>query len=240
MEKYFENELLKRLQNQLILTEKESKQILFNLQEIDKIRLWAGLKFIDKEYNVLLEIFFLESLIAIDQPEKCKKLTNLFCNFTNFEEKVNLIDRFLFSEPFNLGQKKGIHRHVQFSDFVKDEEWIKEKIDSSWINWKEYCSSGNTPLCFCMEWLKSHKDKGRINCYLEKIIEYLYDMRCAVVHEAFPVNFLAVNEKTSLVDSYPSRKHKKRFVSYNVYMSPDSFFKITRNVAKRYLLNTSK
>ncbi len=236
MSNFIDTGLNKMLKSSLSLNDMEVEQLMSKLSKIEKFRLLTGLRFIKKEKSALSEIFFLESLIAVKKNGKCNKFIELFLNNLDEIEKLDLIDNFLFSQPYKFQVSRDEPRHVMFTDFERDSPWIKKNIDSSWRSYRDYCSSGNSPNCFCMQWLKSNQSK--IDVYLKIVVWNLYKMRSAVVHECFPVVFLPNYndnidgiEISALMDAFPIDHSIDKFVSYRATMKPKRFYEITKNIA---------
>jgi len=230
------------LKAQFVLTQSEAEAVAEKMDPLISARLWAGLRFVaGNKQDPLTWIFFLESLVALKQKGKSHKLQKLFVGYADEAEKIELLDGFLFSRRYRFGTKgKRVVRHVMFRGFLSDEKWKSENFDPSWNSWRGYCSGGTpSPICFCVDWIKSQKHL--INKYLRVLIGHLYEMRCAVVHEAFPVVFfpdlfLAPHIQSTMRDAYPIGHGLSWFRSYESSIRPNRFIEILRNVAKCYLL----
>ncbi|XOB46313.1 MAG: hypothetical protein ACKKMV_02590 [Candidatus Nealsonbacteria bacterium] len=232
------------------LSDKETDNIIKNIaDDLEKTRLYATLSFLNYTYKIkessysfrlLGSLFLLESLIAAKEKNKLKKIQKLSRDNLDFGDKISLLAGFIFSRKYTF-RKDEIYplRHIMFEDFNKDtnfknKNYITRKID--------YCSGSNTPLCYCADWLK--ESQNRIDTYLDTLIKYFYEMRHAVVHEAFPVfglpnyskKYTAGVSHSSLLDAYPISKDKKYFRSYEVYINPDDFFRIMKSCIKNYLI----
>jgi len=231
------NQLKDRLASQLGFTADGAQNLITSLKlsDLDKVRLWCGLRFIDQDRDALRVLFFLESLVAIKQRDKSRQLKELFVDHAEEEEKIDLVDGFFFSRPFKFDNTRGEVRHTVFDDFSQDKTWISKNIDPSSVNWKKDCSSGQAPSCYCIQWLKDHLIS--IDTYVRSVVGHLYEMRCAVVHEAFPVIFFEPNRTDSALDVHPIGPKPDDFISHEVTIKPERFFEIGRNVARRYLLS---
>lgn len=233
-------DLTKRLVNQMGLEHQHASKLVYKLEELEKVRLWAGLRFIENKSDILTFIFFLESLTATAEGSKSKKLQKVFVKHATKKDKMDLVTGYLFSKPYVFGKKKTINRHSMFKDFEQDIKWQKNNMIPEWTDWKKFCSAGNSPLCFCNKWLLDNPYK--IDQYTCKIIKRLYEMRCAVVHDAFPVTFVpeykdfdsvGMTGTSTIVDAFPLKNGK--FVSYECSLRPSRVQKIFISVITNFL-----
>jgi len=244
--------LKEALKKVMVVSSAETNKIIRKRKdELEKIRLLSVINFFNYTFRVkedayifrlLGSIFTLESLVAAKQRNKKAKVQKLFKENLEPEDKISLLNGFIFSEKYEF--KKGpkhFPRHVMFEDFDKDANFKKYHcVPSEKI---EFCSGSNAPICYCIEWLRQNLSK--VDDYLNTLISNLYDMRHAIVHESFPVLGLPdYSEKhtvgsfsASLADAYPVSDDKKYFRSYKAYIDPDKFFEIIKNCIKNYLLS---
>jgi len=227
---------------------------LFNKKKRDdltKLRLLSVIKFLGytqliKEnshtFQLLGSLFVLESLVAAKRNNKLKRVKKLFRDDLVLEDKISLLGGFIFSNKYEfrkLDQKEERKmRHVMFNDFNQDINFEK----GVYINKENYCSSSEHPICRCVDWLK--ENNAKVNEYIDTLIDYLYEMRHAIVHEAFPVFCLpdysekntAGSFSASIIDCYPVSSNKKYFRSYEVGIDPEDFFRIIKNCIRKHLL----
>lgn len=236
-------DLTKRLISQLGTEQQNATDIVARLSDMERIRLWSGLRFIENRYDVLTFIFFLEALTSAMPGSKSEKLQQLFVKNSSEQEKKDLVDGYLFSDPYSFGEGSGITRHVLFSDFNADVNWIESNLDTSWTEWQRCCSAGNSSICFCLKWLE--ENLSNLDLYVARVVEKLYEMRCAVVHEAFPVVFLPEYKDfdnagmvgtSTIVDAFPLRNGL--FISYECSLHPNRIQEIMTAIARQFLINT--
>jgi hypothetical protein len=232
-------ELKELLIKQLSLTGEEADKVISKQSDLENFRLLAGLYLIESKNDPLYMIFFLESLIACKENEKRRLLQKLFKEYTSKEEKLDLIEHFRFTKPYQFRTTRGAYRHAMFKDLEKDPKWIADNYGPDPTVWMEDCGG----VCMCMDWLADNPQK--LNDYLDAVISNLYQMRCAIVHESFPVIMLpdysglqdGPSQHASHVDVFPIGSDLSMFVAYETSIRPTRFFEITLNIAKKYLLS---
>ncbi|MFH1347145.1 MAG: hypothetical protein ABIH22_00460 [Candidatus Margulisiibacteriota bacterium] len=216
--------------------------------DLEKVRIDAVIRFLSysqrvKEdsflFRLLGSLFVLESLCSAKENNKTRKVQGLLRENIEFEDKISLLGGFMFSRKYEF-RRESIHplRHIMFGDFDKDERYKKE----NYITEVKYCNAPPSSMCHCVNWIR--KNPSCTDRCLDTLISYLYEMRHAVVHEAFPVFGLPdYSEKNtggfdsaSLLDTYPVSKDKKYFRGYESYIDPDIFFTIIKNCVRNYLL----
>lgn len=246
------DQLINALKNTLKTTDEEANSIIYK-DELENVRLLAAIRFlaytekIQEEASVfkLLGILFtVESLVAAKQDKKEGKVQKSLRDNLNVDQKVQLLDGFIWSEEYDFRKGKIFPlRHIMFSDFNSDLDYKKNNYLNKEI---EYCSAGRVPLCNCVKWLRSNPAK--INCYLDKLVHYLYEMRHAIVHESFPVLGFPIERKddgiqmsfNSLLDAFPVTRNKERFRAYEAFIERTQLFDIFKSCIKNYLLHRLK
>ena len=252
MSSKIDKDLEEFLKNTLDITDKDEIKIIFSgiNNDLEKVRLRAALSFLNYSskldehgngytFRLLGAIFVLESLVAVKEKYKLVKLKKLIKENLEFEDKILLLSNFIFSGVYEFKKRPNYPlRHLMFKDVQKDFIFLKKhlivKKDCKYCFPRD-CSSG------CIDWLRENPVK--INNYTDKLVEYLYEMRCAVVHESFPVIGLpdysekhtAGSFSASVLDCYPCSKNKKHFRSYETTIDPDEFFKIIKKCIRNYL-----
>ena len=231
------------LESHLNLQSGEASSVLSKMIEVEQVRLLVAVRFLLKNPEPLSSLFFLEALVASKKDAKAQKLKTLFRMHASQEEKIELVDNFCFSKHYQFGNQREEVRHVLYADFEQDTVWKNLNMPDP-NSFVQYCSAGGrAPICFCRDWLNEHQSK--IDRFLDEVVGKLYEMRCAVVHESFPVLFVSDYSKqekkmginSTLVDVYPVGKNLDEFCSYESSINGERFNEITRNVAKRYLLS---
>ena len=157
-------------------------------------------------------------------------MTKFFDQTLNDNEKILLLRAFTFSTPFLLGNDPPRPRHLMYEEYKQDSKFkTKHYIEEDPSDCTE--SASNAPLCYCERWLRE-RGMGKLRDFFHTLIEKLYEMRSAIVHDAFPVLFFFHhNEQTeefasvSLADIYT---HKKKYISYNAGLSYSEFEKLIK------------
>ena len=182
----------------------------------------------------------LEGFIAVKQRKKLEKLQMLMKKHLDFNDKFYLLNNFLFSEEFEFRKADGYpYRHLMFKDFQKDKNFKDQKdLDED----PEFCSGEKLPICYCLDWLKQKQNIDKTDCYLDRLVKNLYNMRHAVVHEGFVIFGLPEQSRipgtfsNSVSDTYPVSKDEIFFQSYESYLEPKYFLGIIKRCVKSYLL----
>jgi hypothetical protein len=124
------------------------------------------------------------------------------------DHKLTLLRGFTFTPEYLLGADREADRHLMFEAGVGDNGFRKAHFHD---RVPEFCSAGQLPTCFCLEWL-AEQSEDVLNRFVGELGNKLYQMRCAVVHEGTPVVFGEAQENrpadvvqwsVSLVDAYP-------------------------------------
>lgn len=234
-------DLTKRLVSQMNLEQQSAVDLVAKLSSLELVRLWSGLRFIERHFDALTLIFFMESLTAMDPGTKSQKLKQLFVQNSSTQDKLDLVDGYMFSEQYTFGGSHGITRHLMFADFEVDTHWKKNNLDPSWTMWQDGCSTGTSSMCFCLKWLEENLRK--LDLYVAGVVGKIYKMRCAVAHEAFPVIFLPEYEDfdsanmigtSTIVDAFPWPNGK--FITYECSLHPCRFQEIMLSTAREFLM----
>jgi hypothetical protein len=251
--------LSKELAGVVGLSLADAKSISEKVKGINQLYLLSSLRFLRYTQSIteptftfrfLGTVFILESLASPkDMHNKRDKVKKYVKGNLTDEEKISLLTSFEFSEPYPYLTKAGEIRHLMFGEFSKDKDFLARNLINS-PEEVDFCSGGSLPLCHCKDWLMENKQ--RLNKYMDKFIDILYEIRNSIVHEASHVSFMPLYDQEemreytsyeeSLVDVYSliyktedSEKvvyYKNYFRIYESYMNPEDFFTIIKNCIK--------
>jgi hypothetical protein len=135
-------------------------------------------------FKVLACVFAIEG-VALPGLGNQERITRFLVRYLNTEEKMTLLHGYLFTAEYALGAGAAHQRHLMFSRAVADVDF---RTRNFYEEEPEYCTTGPHPLCFCSSWLHE-RGEPIVNDLARAFGEKLYQMRCAVVHDATPVVF---------------------------------------------------
>jgi len=164
-------------------------------READLFRFLFAMRFLDRVTRVELKeeaatlrvlsvIFAIEGVAPPDLGNR-ERLVRFVVKYLDRTDKQTLLHGYLFTPKYPLGGKRGKERHLMFEDAMADTEFRKQELQPQE---PEYCSTGQHPGCFCSRWLSSQNDTV-LDGFAAQFGQKLYEMRCAVVHDATPVIF---------------------------------------------------
>ncbi len=198
-------------------------------REIDLFRLIMAVRFLDhalenelKDNSTTLKVasalFTVEGVAPATLLPNRNRLKRFLVKYLTTEEKVTLLNGFLFAGGHALGQAGSPSRHLMFESALNDAAFRKRNYLDD--RDPKCCSTRQYPDCFCARWLPAQGD-GIINGFTEQLGDKLYDMRNAVAHDAIPVFFAFTEEKPphvagwsmTLVDVF-TREERQSFVTY--------------------------
>ncbi len=258
--KELQEKLVVELTSTFNFNKTKAKKIASKIKGINQLYLLSSLRFLSYTEKVteptftfrfLGTVFTLESLASPkDLNKKRDKVKKYLKKNLTKEEKISLLMNFEFSEPYEYLSKAGSVRHLMFKEFCNDKKFLqRHHIDSPETNY-EFCSGNRNPLCECDKWLNENENK--INFYIDKFVDILYEIRNSIVHEASHVSIMPLYDEpdieeytdyeSSLIDAYSLIYkeetedkiifHKNYFRVYESCMKPEDFFKIIRNCIK--------
>jgi hypothetical protein len=145
------------------------------------------------------------------------RLSKFLVTYTNRDHKLALLRGFTFTPEYQLGGDRETDRHLMFAAAVADDGFRDSNFRDQV---PQFCSTGEFPSCFCLEWVNGQPD-DTLNRFVWELGGRLYQMRCAVVHDGTPVVFGEARENrppevahwsVSLVDAYTLKGGQ--FVTY--------------------------
>lgn len=153
-----------------------------------------AIKDTDTMLRVLVTIFAVEAITP--GGEKKKKFVRFFTQTLTTDDKKFLLKSYVFSEPVLLGTTISSLNHVMYKACSGD-----AKFQPSGTSNNVECSPTKLSNCCCSAWLDG-RGRGQLDNFLRDILGKLYAMRCAVVHDAAPVFFVAPNGGSTLRDIF--------------------------------------
>jgi hypothetical protein len=154
---------------------------------------------------------------GITPGQASDRLSKFLVTCVDRAHKMTLLRGFTFTPEYQLGEDRKADRHLMFEAAIADNGFRTSSLHDQVPN---FCSTGQFPSCFCLEWLNEQPD-GTLNEFVSKLGGKLYQMRCAVVHDGTPVVFGDAGENkptdvahwsVSLVDAYSVKLGQ--FVTY--------------------------
>ena len=135
-------------------------------------------------FKVFASVFAIEGIAPAGLGNQ-ERITRFLVRYLNRDEKMILLHGYLFTAEYSLGGGPAHQRHLMFSRAVADNDFRRRNF---YEEEPRYCTMGLHSLCFCSLWLR--EQAGPIVDDLARVFgERLYQMRCAVVHDATPVVF---------------------------------------------------
>lgn len=174
-----------------------------------------ALKDTDTMLKVLVTIFAVEA-IAPGEGKK-EKFVRFFTQTLTEGDKICLLRAYVFSEPVSPGTAIPPFRHVMCKNCLADPEFQRETYTNGGCN---TIGSG----CDCIKWLQSRGIEP-LDTFLKEILEKLYEMRCAVVHDVSPVFFVAHEEDSTLRDVFSG---KGKFIHYRCGLGLNEYIDIVK------------
>ncbi|GAC1702744.1 MAG: hypothetical protein NVS9B4_08800 [Candidatus Acidiferrum sp.] len=141
-------------------------------------------------FKVLSRIFAIEGIASGDMQNK-KRLERFLVKYLVTEEKLRLLNGYLFTSVHLLGKERQHERHIMFQAAVADRDFRSRNYR---VEDPEYCTTTPYGACFCSPWLRDQAEPILDKCVAE-FSKKLYQMRCAVVHDATPVLFGAASDQ---------------------------------------------
>jgi len=220
----------------------DANRIASSMPEVDRFRLGSALRYLRRAKTPFDVFFFVESLVAAKQDQKCRRVTNFFRAHASLDDKIELAAGWAFTDPFHFGSPPTppVVRHVMHSDCFADATWVR---DNAATQDQMGCFAGPHSTCVCVEWLR--QKPGEVDRVLGTVIGHLCDMRHSLVHESWPV--LMVSEyavgvasptySSVMLDIYPcDRADPVIFRTYETGMSFDRFKEISTAAARNHLI----
>lgn len=192
-------------------------------------------------------VYALEALVAAKKTGKLGRLRRLFREHATDLQKIELLSRWAFSEPYQVGSVPSpvIVRHVMYNDCAADENWLEHGGAAS-AEPLGCVTDPNVP-CTCVRWLREHQ--ASTDTATDRLVGHLYDMRCALVHEAWRVEMVAPwspdadrigHYHSTVSDCYPCDSTDPNVVrSYEAGISLERFKEIALAIAQEYRAATA-
>lgn len=168
--------------------EEELFRFLFAMRFLDRVNR-VELKEEASILRVLSVVFAIEG-IAPDNLNNCQRLTTFLARYLDQHEKQKLLDGYLFTPSYPLGGQPGNERHLMFDQAEADTKLRRQELREAG---SESCRPRQGGSCFCSQWLRA-QDSTVLDSLIIQFGERLYNMRCAVVHDATPVIFGEVGD----------------------------------------------
>jgi hypothetical protein len=151
---------------------------------LDRVR-----DFLQRSTSPAEVIYALEALVAAGKKGKLPLLRRLFREHACDEQKVELLSRWAFSDPYRKGAGPSlpILRHVMYMACAQDQVWLRESEWESAYPW--YCSTDPIVPCGCVRWLR--ENPAATDEALDTLVGHLYDMRSALVRNAWRAEMVA-------------------------------------------------
>jgi len=161
----------------------------YDKTSINDLRLSVGLRYFvnnaDRFPDLVLSIEAISNGLNLTSSTKILKvLQENFTKYLDKEDKISLLEKWAFSPRYKLGGEIKEYEHLMKIEQASDAQWHKDN-DDPYFPYDKECYTGEHWYCQCIEWLRDHEEK--IDCYLDKLVEKFYAMRCAMYHEAFPI-----------------------------------------------------
>ena len=161
----------------------------YDKTSINDLRLSVGLRYFinnaDRFPDLVLSIEAISNGLNLTASTKILKvLQENFRKYLDKEDKISLLGKWAFSPMYKLGEEIKEYEHLMKIEQASDTQWHKDN-DDPYFHYDKECYTGEHWYCQCIEWLRDHEEK--IDCYLDKLVEKFYAMRCAMYHEAFPI-----------------------------------------------------
>lgn len=207
------------------------------------IKFWRNaveVQLTDKSTNLstLVTVFSTEAILGNQIKGNSDRFRNFILNFLSREEKVELLSGYTFGRPYAIGEGRFRKKHLCYRAAILS--------DSGKYYDREYCTSGEHPLCVCRDWL-NQTDLRKIDRYLNIFGSYFYKMRSSVVHDAGFVQFTSMpfyeegfgDIVPTTADAFSDNKHKQ-YTSYDTDITVYRFHEIMKEAAWRCFSNGSK
>ncbi len=196
-------------------------------RESELFRFLFAMRFLDRAFNVeltdrasvfkVLSVIFAVEGIAPAGLGNRDRVVRFVVKYLDRAEKQTLLHGYLFTPEYPLGGRPGRERHLMFDAASHDTQFRNQRLQQAI---PELCSTGQYPSCFCTSWIGTQPETV-VDDFAAKFADRLYQMRCAVVHDATPVVFGGVDDRRpddaafwsfSLWDAYSVRGGQ--FVTY--------------------------
>jgi len=203
---------------------------------ITSIKFWqnaVNVQLTDESTNLssLVTIFCAESMLGNQIAGNSDRFRNFLLNYLNRDEKIELLSGYTFGMPRGFGQGRLRKKHLCHGAVVLTESGSRYN--------REYCSSGEHPLCECRNWLINTSDE-KVNRYTNMLGTFFYNMRNAVVHDAGYVRFTSmpyiddeIGEIIPTTADAFSNHEQKTYTSYDTDITVQRFHEIMRKAAWR-------
>lgn len=246
----------KRIKQQSIdilgFSEKEAQKLIESVNnDLELVRIISPLDLLDycervlpsdeKIIRTLFYITVLESVLAAKKSNsaKIKLLSEAFCKHLDNNDKILLLNGFLFTDDYKFGEGSIVDtppRHLMYKDMAKQQDYIK--IDTSI---EKYCFTGSNRICRCITWVSQN---GTFDKYIKILVERLCEMRGALLHEGFRVIWFPdfdipegfTHFASSLVDAHPTHTELDTFRTYESGIDSTDFYKLIKKIIKKYYL----
>ena len=202
-------------------------------------RFLFAMRFLDRVINVELKdeasilkvlsiVFAIEGIAPSDLGNR-ERFVTFLVKYIDQIGKLTLLHGYLFTPEYPLGGEPRRERHLMFGAAVKDQAFREQRGDD---RDPEYCSTGQSPTCFCTGWLR-RQSEAVLNDFTKQFGEKLYAMRCAVAHDATPVVFGGIRDRKpddpairsfTVVDAYSVRDGK--YVTYETGLLLDDTIRV--------------
>lgn len=116
-----------------------------------------------RENATILRICSLIFAVEGVTPEKLKaseRLAKFLATDLVRDHKLTLLRGFTFTPEYLLGADREADRHLMFEAAVGDNGFRKAHFHD---RVPEFCSTGQLPTCFCLEWLAEQSEDVVIN-----------------------------------------------------------------------------
>ena len=103
-------------------------------------------------------IYALEALVAAKKKGKLRRLQRLIREHAAETQKIELLSRWAFSEPYRVGGAPSpvIVRHVMYSNCAVDAGWLE--CDGTASAERLGCGTDPNVPCTCVRWLREHPE----------------------------------------------------------------------------------